>query len=112
MSNLENGPGISNNNQGNEPNEKKPKTSAEVLLGILISAFFYIVTVGIFNMNSITPAIREIVLFIILGLFVFVCVKLFRTKHRLAGTLVIVLTSPLILFMLLAGACVLMLGGL
>jgi hypothetical protein len=94
-----------NDNPNNSNNlENKPKTIIQVLIGIGISVVAYALTIGIANVAN-TMIVTSIMAFIILGVFGFLIVRFFRTGYMAAAITMLFFISPLLLFLLLFGAC-------
>jgi hypothetical protein len=84
---------------------KKPNIILDLLMGVGISAAAYGLIITLLAYAKILGSIKGIISFIILGAFVFLTVKFFRTEHIAAATIMLVLILPCILFMMLFGAC-------
>lgn len=96
-----------NDNQDNSNNtEKRPETMIQILMGFGISLAAYVVTIGIAFLSK-TIGVTSIIAFIIIALSGFLIVKFFRTGYKAAAITMLVFISPLIVFLLLFGACAL-----
>ena len=96
-----------NNNQDNSTNtKKKPETAIQILMGFGISMAVYAITFG-FAYFTKTMVFTSILAFLMLALFGFLIVRFFRTGYRAAAITMLVFISPLIIFLLLFGACAL-----
>ncbi|HYE08792.1 MAG TPA: hypothetical protein VEF53_01285 [Patescibacteria group bacterium] len=94
-----------NDNQNNSNNmENKPKTIIHILMGMGISVIAYALTIGIASVVN-TMAVTAIMAFIILGVFGFLIVRFFRTGYTAAAITMLIFISPLLVFLLLFGAC-------
>lgn len=96
-----------NDNLDNSNNTgKKPETAIQILMGFGISLAAYALTIGIaFFMKTVGAT--SIVAFVIIALSAFLIVKFFRKGYKAAAITMLVLISPLIVFLLLFGACAL-----
>ena len=96
-----------NDNQDNSNNvEKRPETIMQVLMGFGISLAAYALTIGIAFLSK-TLAVTSIIAFLILSLSGFLIVKFFRIGYKATAITMLVFISPLIVFLLLFGACAL-----
>ena len=96
-----------NDNQDNSNNtSKKPETMIQILMGVGISLTAYFLTIGIAYLAK-TLGVTAIIAFAILTLFGFLIVRFFRTGYRAAAITMLIFISPLIVFLLVFGACAL-----
>jgi len=93
----------------NLDNPKKLNTFVEVLIGLGITALVYVIilffTFTAFTNLYIQKAIIPLVDLLVLACAVLICVKLFRASYKVAAIIMLVLLSPLVLGLLLLGAC-------
>lgn len=96
-----------NDNQDNSNNtRKKPDTIIQILMGFGISFAAYVLTVGMTYFTG-SMTITAIIACVILAMFGFLIVRFFRTGYKAAAITMLVFISPLIVFLLLFGACAL-----
>lgn len=92
-------------NQNNTNNtENKPNTFIQILIGLGISFGAYVLTIGISSLFN-TMAVTAMVAFVVLTLFAFLVVRFFRTGYKAAAITMLIFISPLIVLLLLLGAC-------
>lgn len=110
MSNNENfNPSEQNQYLPKEEPKNEPNAGLEVLIGLGLSALFYGLVIGTLALNIDSMIIKQLVDFVFLIAAVFIGVRLTRRNHKIAGIILLCLLAPLILFMLLFGACALLL---
>jgi len=96
-----------NDNQDNSSNtSKKPETMIQILMGLGISLSAYVLTIGIAYFTK-TMGVTSIIAFVIIALSGFLIVRFFRTGYKAAAMTMLIFISPLIIFLLLFGACAL-----
>jgi type IV secretory pathway VirB6-like protein len=94
-----------NDNQDNSNDTtKKPGAMIQVLMGFGISLVGYLLTIGIISLAN-TMIVTAIIVFLILALFSFLTVRFFRKGYTAMAITMLVFISPLIVFLLLFGAC-------
>lgn len=96
-----------NDNQDNSNNtEKKPGTLIQILIGFGISFAAYALTIGIAYLTN-TIAVTSIIALAVLALLGFLIVRFFRTGYKAAAITMLIFICPLIIILLLFGACAL-----
>ncbi|HEY5586251.1 MAG TPA: hypothetical protein VIK78_17380 [Ruminiclostridium sp.] len=88
----------------NPPPSKNPNTVLDVFMGIGISAIAYALTWFVFR-GQYNAMITVLIDFIIIAAFGFLTVRFFRTNHKVSAIIMLALISPVILNLLLLGAC-------
>lgn len=105
MNELKEGPDFQNGegDNNNSPQSKKAKTLIEILRGLGISAAAYIIIwLALFVR---IPALAMGIAILELAVLGFITVKFYRLKRMVVATTILVLITPLLLAMLLLGAC-------
>ena len=86
------------------PQNKKPNTIIDLLIGAGISAIAYSL-IWFVSIGKFPGSVIALIDFIILAAFGFLTVKFFRKGHTAAAIIMLVLITPSILGLLLLGAC-------
>jgi len=112
MSDIQNSMENSDNdkkNNGGLSQGKKPGVWSDLLIGIGLPAIAYLVIwAASFTKTVYSGGIAAFCDLVIIAVLSFLVVKLLRTDHKLAAVLILVLASPLVLGLLLFGACALL----
>lgn len=94
-----------NNNQDNSNDTaNKPGAMIQILMGFGISLVGYLLTIGIISLAN-TMVITAIIVFLVLAIFGFLTVRFFRIGYVATAITMLTFISPLIIFLLLFGAC-------
>ncbi|WP_010681330.1 hypothetical protein [Acetivibrio cellulolyticus] len=111
MNDFQEGPDIFNADSDNNRSAgaKKPNVFLDILMGVGISAITYFLG-RLIPLTKFPSTIIALIYFILLGAFVFLTVKFFRTMHTAAAITMLVSVSPFIFSLLLIGACSIMFG--
>jgi len=86
------------------PQNKKKNTGRNLLLGFGISAAAYI-CIWLIAITGLPRSVMALSYFVILGIFGFLTVKFFRIGYTVAAIIMLALISPILLALLLFGAC-------
>jgi type IV secretory pathway VirB6-like protein len=97
---------MSDNQNNSNKDPKKAGAVVQILIGLGISLAAYFLTFGLSSIFN-TMGITAIIAFVILALFGFLIVKFFRTGYKAAAITMLIFISPLIILLLLLGACAL-----
>ena len=96
----------------NFKNEKKPKQEKpllQVFIGIIIVILSIIAISAI--LNFVPNAVSILISLTIITFSVFLGIKLIRKNYKIAGIIILVISAPVLMLGMAAGACALIFSG-
>lgn len=89
---------------------KNGRLTMDLVIGIGAPLLSLVILIVMLNLG--TPgSISFIISAVLITVNTFLCVKCFRMKHNLAAVLILCLMTPMVLMILLFGACIWMMSG-